>query len=133
MLRFLNLLDEFLLLQTPLALDTSLTQNLLQLLDSQFVQILRFQILGLDRKLDCTNFRVGLGNALADLECRHSQGKGLRNVALDGVHVVAQFLFPRIEIVPGAKVAEGSFNGGLVLEIFLLHRGADVVDDLDTS
>jgi hypothetical protein len=56
MFRLLNLGNKLLLLHTPLTLHPPIQQNTLQLLHSQFRQILLFQIFRLDGEFHTTNF-----------------------------------------------------------------------------
>ena len=131
MFRVLHLFNEIRLFQTSLALDTSLGQNLFELLDTKLGQVLLFQILGLHRKLDGANLGILLVDALADLEGWHAGRKGLCHITLDGVNVVANLFFPARQSVLLAKVANGLFNEGLFARIFLCHVGANVVNDFD--
>ena len=93
MLRLLHSLDKLFLLHTSLALHTSIRQNLLELFDPQFGNILLLHFFRFDGELDGTNFGVGLVDALTNFERGHTERKGVGNVSLDGVNVVANFLF----------------------------------------
>jgi len=135
MLRILDLLDEFALLKASLAFHASLAEDLSQLLDPQLAEVLLFQLFGLDGELDGADFRVALGDALADLERRHAQREWLRDIALDGVDVVADLLLAGAEglALVGTVLADGGLDLWLFAGGVLRHRGADVVHDLHTD
>lgn len=134
-IRLLHALDKLVLFETSLALDAPIRKNLLELLDAQLGNILGFHFFRLDGKPHGTDFWVALVDSLAHLEGRHAQRKRLRDIALDGINVVADlFLAGRQRFrAVAAVVAHGLFNGGLALQVSLGHGGANVVHDFDTD
>lgn len=133
MLSLFDSRDELLLLNTSLALDASVSENLLQLFDSQLGDILRLHLFSLDWELYRANFRVALVDALTNLERSHAQRERLGNISLDGVDVVANLAFTSIAGIFLAVVAHGSLDGRLLAGIFLGEGTADVVHDLDAD
>lgn len=133
MLCLLHPLDEFVFLDAPLAFHSSVGQNLFQLLHPQLGDVLLVHLLRLDGHLDGANFRIALVDALADLERGHPQRKGLRDVALDGIDVVADFLLLAVERVLFAVITQGLFDRGLLAGVLLAHAVLDVLNDFDAD
>ena len=133
MLGILHLLDEFVLLQTSRALDAAVGQNALELLHPQLAQVLGLELLRLEGELDAANLRVGHIDPLADAVGGHAGGEGLGDVALDGVDVVADLALAGTEVGPGAVLAEGGLDLGLLLDVALVHGIANVLHDLDAD
>jgi len=133
MLRLLHPLDKFLFLHTPLAVHSSVRQNLFQLLHTQLGNILLVHFLRLDWQFDGANFRIGLVDALANFQCGHSEGKGLRDVAFDGINVVAYFLFFGVECFFFAVCTEGLFDLWLFAGVLFAQAVLDIVNDFDAD
>jgi hypothetical protein len=84
-LRFLHAFDKLVLFHATLAFHTPIGQNLFQLFHPQFRNILLFHLVGFYGEFDGANFGVGFTNALAHLQRRHVQRKGLGHIAFDGI------------------------------------------------
>lgn len=131
MFRLLDLLHKLFLLDTSLALDAPIGQNLLELLDSKLGNVLHFHFLSLDWILDGANLWIALVDALANFQTRHTKAEWLCHIALDGINVVAYLLLFAIECVFAAISSKCCFNFRLLVLRFLWQGGANIVHDLD--
>ena len=134
-LGFLDALDELILFDASLALDPSLAEDLLELFDPELGQVLLLHVFGFDGEFDGADLRVLLGDALAYLEAAHAQAERLRNIAFDGVNVIANLFLARVELVVlvGAVFAHGGFDLWLLARFFLSHGCSNIVHDLDAN
>jgi hypothetical protein len=132
-LRVLHSLDKLLLFDTSLTFDISVRQDLLELFDTQLGYVLLVHLFRFDGESNGTDFRIALGDSLTHLERGHAQGKGLRNVAFDGINVVANLFFSCRKIILAAVVAHGTLNLQLGAGILLAQRVANIVHDLDAN
>ena len=129
----LYLLDELLLFEAAGALDAAVGQDALELLHPELAEVLGLELLGLEGELDAADLVVGLVDALADAVDGDAGREGLGDVALDGVDVVADLALAGSEVGPGAVLAHGGLDLGLLLDVGLVHGIANVLHDLDAD
>lgn len=133
MFGFLYFFDKFFFLYASNALNTSVCQYGLQLLNSEFTQILRFQFFSSNRKLDGTDFRILCIDSFAHTFTGHSCRKRLRDVSFDWINVIADFLFSRTQrCLVRTICSQCFFDFALGALVFFGHTRSNIVNHLGT-